>query len=114
MCHMEKLQLEISLGVILQMHTLIVVIISFLYIQHFKEKIQMEYIYIYWHTYPKILKSVKWIKNTQKHFEIVVINVLNFKNHLKEFKYYENKCRISCHFKGQVWILIAHLDPLFK
>ncbi len=47
MCHMEKLQLEISLGVILQMHTLIVVIISFLYIQHFKEKIQMEYIYIY-------------------------------------------------------------------
>jgi hypothetical protein len=72
------------------------------------------YIYIYWHTYPKILKSVKLIKNTQKHFEIVVINVLNFKNHLKEFKYYENKCRISCHFKGQVWILIAHLDPLFK
>jgi hypothetical protein len=54
----------------------------------------MEYIYsIYWHTYPKILKSVKWIKNTQKHFEIVVISVLNLKN------YYQNSFkRFERHF----------------
>jgi len=46
----------------------------------------MEYMYsIYWHTYSKILKSVKWIKNIKKYFEIVVTNVSNLENHYYYF-----------------------------
>jgi hypothetical protein len=63
MCHMEKLQLEISWGVILQMHTSIVVIYFFCTFNILEKKYKWSiYIYIYIQyigTHPKILKSVK-------------------------------------------------------